>query len=87
MAKILAAIPNRAMTSPPQPNRSGLSVSLIEAEELSKAAVTASLRALARVMVRGFGNGDPAANVATHTPPSRLTVACDPSPHPCDDAA
>ena len=65
-----------------------ISIAEVECGDHSPAQVDLALRTLARLFVRDFRrNGDPVAKVAPHSPSSRLTVARDPSPHRCDDAA
>ncbi len=69
-------------------NDAAISIAEIECDDHSPAQIDLALRALARLFVRDFrSSGDPVANVAPHSPSSRLTVARDPSPHRCDDAA
>ena len=63
-----------------------VSVSEDGCDELSPLQLDRALRLLARMFIR-VDIGDPAANVAPHSPSSRLTVAPEPSPHPNDDAA
>ena len=65
-----------------------ISIAEVECGDHSPAQLDLALRALARLFVRDSRrNGDPVANVAPHSRSSRLTVARDPSPHRCDDAA
>ena len=69
-------------------NDAAISIAEIEGDDHSPAQIDLALRSLARLFVRDFRrNGDPVTNVVPHSPSSRLTVARDPSPHPCDDAA
>ena len=64
-----------------------VAVAWAECGDLSPAQLDLALRILARVLVRSHDSGNLVANVAPHSLSSRLTVARDPSPHPCDDAA